>query len=78
MIENVVTRREYRNQGYGTALLGHVLDVAWKSGCYKVMLLTGRTDPAVFRLYEKAGFRRGVKEGLIVYPLHPEPGSDGI
>jgi GNAT superfamily N-acetyltransferase len=78
LIENVVTRREFRNQGYGTALLNHVLDVAWKAGCYKVMLLTGRTDPAVFRLYEKAGFARGVKEGLIAYPPHPETGSGGI
>jgi GNAT superfamily N-acetyltransferase len=74
LIENVVTRRECRNQGYGTELLGHALSVAWKSGCYKVMLLTGRTDPAVFRLYEKAMFKRGVKEGLIAYP--PLPGTE--
>ncbi len=75
LIENVVTRREYRNLGYGTALLGHVLDIAWKAGCYKVMLLTGRTEPAVFRLYEKAGFQRDVKEGLVAYPPHPDTGS---
>lgn len=72
LIENVVTRMEYRNKGYGTMLLGHALDVAWEAGCYKVMLMTGRTDPAVFRLYEKAGFRRGVKEGLIAYPPGPD------
>lgn len=77
LVENVVTHRDFRNLGYGTALLGHALDVAWKAGCYKVMLLTGRTDPAVFRLYEKAGFQRGIKEGLIAYPLNPETGSGG-
>jgi len=66
LIENVVTHREFRNRGYGTALLTHALDRAW-------LLLTGRRDPAVFRLYEKAGFVRGVKEGLIAYL--PEPGG---
>lgn len=73
LIENVVTHAEYRNHGYGTALMSHVLDFAWQQRCYKVMLLTGRTDPAVFRMYEKAGFKRGVKEGLVAYP--PPPGT---
>jgi len=68
LIENVVTRREFRNRGFGTTLLTHVLDHAWQQGCYKVMLLSGRREPNVFRLYEKAGFFRGVKEGLIAYP----------
>ncbi|MEN6342785.1 MAG: GNAT family N-acetyltransferase [Methanospirillum sp.] len=68
LIENVVTRRDCRNRGYGTALLRHALACAWDAGCYKVMLLTGRTDPAVFRLYEKAGFLQGVKTGLVAYP----------
>jgi len=68
LIENVVTRREFRNRGFGTALLTHALDHAWEQGCYKVMLLTGRREQNVFRLYEKAGFVRGVKEGLITYP----------
>lgn len=68
LIENVVTRREYRNNGYGTELLVTVLDYAWQQGCYKVMLLTGRKEPSVFRLYEKVGFVRGFKEGLIAFP----------
>jgi GNAT superfamily N-acetyltransferase len=68
LIENVVTRREYRNHGYGTALLVAVLNYAWQQRCYKVMLLTGRKDPAVYRLYEKAGFVRGFKEGFIAFP----------
>ena len=68
LIENVVTRKEYRSRGYGTRILRHALAVAWDAECYKVMLLTGRTDPAVFRMYQKAGFERGKKEGLIAYP----------
>lgn len=73
LIENVVTRREFRNRGFGTALLNHAIECAWEENCYKVMLLAGRNEPEVFRLYEKAGFIRGVKEGLIAYP--PEPGG---
>lgn len=68
LIENVVTAKGYRNRGYGTCLLMRALDDAWNGGCYKVMLLSGRKDTAVFRLYEKAGFRRGYKEGFIAYP----------
>ena len=68
LIENVVTRAEYRHQGIGTALLRHALTVAWENGCYKVMLLTGRKDEGVFRFYKKAGFRRDVKTGFIAYP----------
>jgi GNAT superfamily N-acetyltransferase len=68
LIENVVTRREYRGQGFGTRILQHALQVAWDSDCYKVMLLTGRKDEATLRFYEQAGFQRGVKTGFIAYP----------
>jgi len=68
IIENVVTRLESRKQGYATALLHHALGCAWGRNCYKVMLLTGRKDEAVFRFYERAGFVRGVKEGFVAYP----------
>jgi GNAT superfamily N-acetyltransferase len=68
LVENVVTHREYRNRGFGTALLTHALECAWREDCYKVMLLSGRREQNVFRLYEKVGFVRGVKEGLIAYP----------
>jgi GNAT superfamily N-acetyltransferase len=68
LIENVVTHADYRRQGIGTALLRHALNVAWENNCYKVMLLTGRKDKGVFHFYEKAGFQRDVKTGLIAYP----------
>jgi len=68
IIENVVTGKEFRNKGYGTALISHVLELAWKKNCYKVMLLSGRKSEAVFRFYEQAGFVRGEKEGFIAYP----------
>ncbi len=68
LIENVVTHADYRRRGLATQLLRHALDLAWAQGCYKVMLLTGRKDEGVFRFYEGAGFKRGVKTGFIAYP----------
>jgi GNAT superfamily N-acetyltransferase len=68
LVENVVTRLEYRNQGLATRLLQHVQAFAWAQGCYKVMLLTGHKDEETFRFYEGAGFKRGIKTGFISTP----------
>lgn len=65
LIENVVTHAEYRRRGYGTAILQHALDIAWKNNCYKVMLLTGSKDPAIHQFYQKAGFEKGIKTGFV-------------
>lgn len=65
VIENVVTHREHRNVGWGKAVLAAALDFAWSSGCYKVMLMTGRNDEAVFRFYESVGFSRHGKQAFI-------------
>lgn len=56
LIENVVTDPAHRRQGLGHHVLAHAIDAAWQAGCYKVMLLTGRSDPGVLRFYERAGF----------------------
>jgi GNAT superfamily N-acetyltransferase len=69
LIENVVTHSNHRNQGYGKALLAHTLAYAWSVGCYKVMLLTGRKDPATFQFYESAGFNRHEKQAFIAKPM---------
>lgn len=73
LVENVVTRRDRRNRGYATALVGRVLALAWEADCYKVMLLTGCADPGVHRVYAKAGFRAGVKAGYVAYPPDGSP-----
>ena len=69
LIENVVTHADCRQQGLATAVLRHALDVSWRAGCYKVMLLTGRKDPAVHRFYQKAGFEGGEKAGYVARPV---------
>ncbi|MBP2444708.1 GNAT superfamily N-acetyltransferase [Rhizobium leguminosarum] len=59
LIENVVTHADHRQRGYAGAVIGHAVTEAWKAGCYKVMLLTGSTNPATHRFYENCGFVRG-------------------
>ncbi len=61
VIENVVTLDNCRNKGIGTGLLKYAQQTAWDAGCYKVMLMTGRQTPEIYRFYEGAGFQRGTK-----------------
>jgi GNAT superfamily N-acetyltransferase len=65
LIENVLTHPEFRKQSLGTRVLQAALKLAWEQDCYKVMLLTGRKDPATLRFYERAGFEGGIKTGFI-------------
>ncbi len=65
LIENVVTHENYRNRGYGTAVLKKAIRIAAEKNCYKVMLMTGRKDETTLRFYEKAGFDRGEKTAFI-------------
>lgn len=68
VIENVVTHAGHRNKGYGKAILAHASSHAWSSGCYKIMLLTGRKDDATFKFYESAEFDRHAKQAFIARP----------
>ncbi|MBB4955270.1 GNAT superfamily N-acetyltransferase [Agrobacterium vitis] len=56
LIENVASAISHRGQGYGKAVVLHAISSAWQAGCYKAMLLTGRTDPAIHKFYEACGF----------------------
>jgi len=66
VIENVVTHPDHRRHGFGRMILHHALDVAWKAGCYKVMLMTGNPDNIAF--YEEAGFDASAKHALLAKP----------
>ena len=68
LVENVVTESEHRRKGYAARLLRQALEHAWSANCYKVMLLTGSKREETLRVYEKAGFRRGLKTGFVAHP----------
>ena len=61
LIENVVTRTDQRGRGFGRTTMQTAIQRARAEGCYKVMLLTGRKNEAVFRFYERCGFDRHSK-----------------
>jgi GNAT superfamily N-acetyltransferase len=68
VIENVVTHPDFRRRGFAKAVLERALDVAWQSGCYKVMLLSSAHRDAAHALYEKVGFKANVKAGFVAKP----------
>ena len=47
------------------ALLRRAAELARESGCYKVMLLTGRRDDATLNFYRGAGFNSEDKTAFI-------------
>ena len=65
IIENVVTHKDHRRLGYGKQIIAEALSSAWKSGCYKVMLLTGSENAVPF--YLACGFKRDQKLGLVAH-----------
>ena len=65
LIENVVTDQALRGQGLGQAVMGAAVERAWQAGCYKVMLMTGRKDEAVFSFYRRCGFSGDEKHAFI-------------
>ena len=65
VIENVITDSRHRNRGIGKALINHALEIAWGQNCYKVMLMSGRTENAVHEFYKKCGFDANEKQAYI-------------
>jgi len=63
LIENVVSHRKHRGAGYGRQVMDAAIKAAWSAGCYKIMLLTGRTAEAR-GFYERFGFSADEKWGM--------------
>lgn len=68
LIENVVTHAAFRGLGHGKAVLRRALDLCWKRGCYKAMLMTGRKDAATLQFYAAAGFDGDAKRAFVAKP----------
>ena len=65
VIENVITHPDHRRKGIGTQLMQEATQLAEASGCYKIMLLTGR-DGDVQNFYSNTGFKSGSKTAFVV------------
>jgi len=64
-VENVVTDKEYRQQGLATACLDYAREIAVKENCYKLMLLTGSKQESTLNFYRNAGYNSEDKTAFI-------------
>lgn len=71
LIENVVSDAAQRGRGFGKKIVQAAIAHAFALDCYKVMLMTGRSDPAVLGFYEACGFERGKTAFQIRQPVQP-------
>jgi GNAT superfamily N-acetyltransferase len=65
LVENVVTLQAYQGKGFGRGVLNSLIQAAWDSDAYKIMLLTGKARTAK-GFYEKLGFVGDQKHGMIL------------
>lgn len=65
IVENVVTHKEYRNQGLASGCLDFAKNIALDNNCYKMMLLTGTKKRSTHKFYQKNGYNRFEKTGYI-------------
>jgi GNAT superfamily N-acetyltransferase len=61
LVENVVTHRDHRRQGYGRKVVQQAIEAARQQGCYRVSLMTGSQRQATLRFYEAAGLQKDAK-----------------
>jgi len=64
-VENVVTHADYRGKGYATECLNYAKQIAEKTNCYKMMLLTGSKKEATLSFYGNAGYNCTDKTAFI-------------
>lgn len=65
VIENVVTKTEFRNKGFATSCLNFAESIAKSADCYKIMLLTGTKNVETLQFYKHAGFNCNDKTAFI-------------
>ena len=65
VIENVVTRTDFRGRHYATELMNRASEIAEEQDCYKIMLLTGSKKDSTLRFYENCGYNSNEKTAFI-------------
>ena len=63
-VENVVTDKNYRNQGLGKKVIDKAIETAKKNNCYKVILLSGIARKEALQFYENLGFSGETKKAF--------------
>ncbi|MGO2369354.1 MAG: GNAT family N-acetyltransferase [Serratia sp. (in: enterobacteria)] len=66
IIEHVITAPSHRGQGIALAMLEYTLQLGWRKGCYKVMLLSGQQRTGAHQLYLRAGFDGDRERGFVI------------
>ena len=64
-IENVVTHSDYLGKGYASECLNFAKEIALRTNCYKMMLLTGSKSEATLNFYKKTGYNSTDKTAFI-------------
>ncbi|MBR3720568.1 MAG: ribosomal protein S18-alanine N-acetyltransferase [Clostridia bacterium] len=57
-IMNIVTRKDFRNKGIGTAILSYIIDFALFNNIKKITLEVNENNISAIHLYEKLGFAK--------------------
>lgn len=65
LIENVITHGDYRGKGYATDCLNYAKEIAEKTNCYKMMLLTSSKKETTLNFYGNAGYNSTDKTAFI-------------
>ncbi|MDR0812752.1 MAG: GNAT family N-acetyltransferase [Oscillospiraceae bacterium] len=65
IVENVITHRDFRNNGYATQLLNAARDIAVSEHCYKISLMTGSKEESTLRFYRNAGYNQNGKTAFV-------------
>ena len=71
LVENVVTHRDFRGRGLASECLEYAKGIALRSGCYKLMLLTGSREKGTLDFYTRAGYNSTDKTAFIQW-LHKD------
>lgn len=65
LIENVITREEYRKRGIASKCLDYARNIAILENCYKIMLMTGSKEESTLNFYKKTGYNCEDKTAFI-------------
>ena len=58
VMENVIVDESMRRKGVASALVKRLVELAKRSGCYKIGLSSSRKRPAAHAMYESLGFKQ--------------------